>query len=514
MEEIKKEKSKLLNRIIVIAASILVLLFGMFFDEVNQFLAGGGVIAGAVCVYFLAVFKTNDKNYLSFSAVFNAVWIATIGLAQLRLLGYQKIWSDRTWLNLMLASVLFQIAIPLGHAAADKLSGRFYRGQALQVGRIKFEFKAQRLFWICLFATILASALFVWNISIKGYVPFFTTRFNAYITFYTKRMVFVTAACVTSPIAYWCIKKCNLSVLKKIILYLCIAINTFIIPILQVNRGVFIVASLMLTAAIFYLNGKKFLVMVVCLLVTFGFYEIASTARNYSSEYLEAIFEPVEFVTNIEAPPSEEPTTDLEKPSEADPEHPTKPGNQTDAENPTAPENPTDTENEAPTVSFQLPPKLMFLYGYFTVSHDNFNEAINHATRYSYGVRQLAPFNVILRSSLIEDALSDVEYYTVKSDLNTTNLISGVYYDLREFGVVLFVLLWGFALGIIEKIYLKYNGVFALATLGNALTPVVLSFFAPWFENFTLWLFWGTILLIMLLASIRVSSKKNGGKQL
>lgn len=494
MEEIKKKKCGLLNRIIVIAASVLVLLFGMFFDKVNQFLAGGVIVAGAVGIYFLAVFKTSEKNYLSFSAVFNAVWLATIGLAQLRLLGYQKIWNDRTWLNLILAAVIFQISIPLGHLVADKVTNKINFKKCFEEGKIKFEIKEQRLFWICLIFTGIATALFVWNILIKGYVPFFSTIFNAYTYFYTKRMIFVTAACATSPVAYWCIKKCDLSVLGKILMYLCIAINTFIIPILQVNRGVFIVASLMLTAAIFYLNGKKFLVMAVCLLITFGFYELASTARNYSNEYLNNIFEPVEF--NPEDNNDEIPGLGI-----GGNHHTSSSDGETD-------ENDANSNTETPSVSFQLPAKVSFLYGYFTVSHDNYNEAVTNATRYTYGVRQLTPFNVILRSSLIDNALADAEFYLVKHDLNTANLISGVYYDLRELGVVIFVLLWGLALGIIEKIYLKYKGVFALATLGNALTPIVLPFFAPWFENFTLWLFWGTIMLIMFFSS-KISFNKN-----
>lgn len=489
MEKVKNKNCGLINRIVVIIASVLVLLFGMFFDEVNQFLAGGIIVAGAVGIYFLAVFKTSEKNYLSFSAVFNAVWLATIGLSQLRLLGYQKIWNDRTWLNLILAAVIFQISIPLGHLVADKITDKINFKKCFQEGKVKFEIKEQRLFWICLIFTGIAVALFIWNILIKGYVPFFSTIFNAYTYFYTKRMIFVTAACATSPVAYWCIKKCNLSVFKKILMYLCIAINTFAIPILQVNRGVFIVASLMLTAAIFYLNGKKFLVMVVCLLITFGFYEIASTARNYSNEYLNNVFEPVEF--NPED-------------NDKDPEH----TDNSSEDEPSDEKDEGDSNSETPSVSFQLPAKVSFLYGYFTVSHDNFNEAVNNATRYTYGVRQLTPFNVILRSSLIDNALADAEFYLVKHDLNTANLISGVYYDLRELGVVIFVLLWGLALGIIEKIYLKYKGVFALATLGNALTPIILPFFAPWFENFTLWLFWGTIMLIMFFSSKISFNKK------
>ncbi len=489
MEYKKDIKSNLLNRTVAIVLSVLVLILGQILTEINQFIAGGTLIAGAIFIYFFTVYKIEKRNYLAFIAVSNAVWIATIGLAQLRLLGYQKVWNGRTWLNLIITSVLFQIAMPLGHKITNKIFSKFDGEKNFAIGRLKFEFKQHRLFWICLCTTVIAVALFVWNILIKGYVPFFSSIFNAYTLFYTKRMVFVTAAAVISPMAYWCIKKCDLTVFKKILMYICIAINTFIIPILQVNRGVFIVASLMLTGAVFYLNGKRFLIMLVCLTVTFGFYEVASLARNYSNEYLDIVFEPVDFGSTNSKPNTDDDNVDSD---DDRPEEPSEePGGEPDSD------------------GFKLPSKVAFLYGYFTVSHDNFNEAVVNAYKYTYGVRQLAPFNVILRSEAISEAIYNAEYYIVKSNLNTANLISGVYYDLRELGVIIFVLIWGIVLGIIEMVYLKSKNVFALVALGNALTPVALSFFVPWFENFTLWLFWGTTILLMLCSCINISAKKN-----
>ena len=121
--------------------------FGQFSSS-TVVLTVGVMVIGAIGIYLLAVFKTSEKNYLSFSAVFNAVWLATIGLAQLRLLGYQKIWNDRTWLNLILAAVIFQISIPLGHLLADKVTDKINFKKCFQEGKIKFEIKEQRLFWI------------------------------------------------------------------------------------------------------------------------------------------------------------------------------------------------------------------------------------------------------------------------------------------------------------------------------------------------------------------------------
>ncbi len=503
--ELSVKNNTLKNRILVSVISVLVLVIGMTTAWVNQFLSGAILVAGAVGVYFFTVHKTSDKNYLDFVATFSAVWIATIGLAQLRLLDYQKIWEIRTWINLILSTVCFQIGIPFGHKVGQKILDLIGSKTEIDVGRIRFQFKKQRLFWICLVSTAIAVALFVWNILIKGYVPFFSTMFNAYAYFYTRRMVFVTAACAVSPIAYWCIKKGELAGWQKACMYACIAINTFIIPILQVNRGVFVVAALMLTAPVFFLNGKKFLVLLMCLVVTFGFYEVGSVARNYTNEYLNSVFEPTQFDPIDDPKPDQDKDEDDDHDSSKPNKGTTKPS--TSTTKPQANNSQPNDNSGNGGVGFKLPAKLSFLYGYFTVSHDNFNEAVANASRYSYGVRQLAPFNVILRSGTIDAALSNTEYYTVKPDLNTSNLISSAYYDLRELGVSVFVLLWGLILGAIEMMYLKHKGVFALAAMGNCLTPVVFCFFSPWFENFTLWLFWGTILLFMFFACVHILPK-------
>lgn len=55
-------------------------------------------------------------------------------------------------------------------------------------------------------------------------------------------------------------------------------------------------SALSLTASIFYLNKQKFSVLVLCVVIMFGIYELGSIARNYSSSALEEFFEPAEIV--------------------------------------------------------------------------------------------------------------------------------------------------------------------------------------------------------------------------
>lgn len=244
-------------------------------------------------------------------------------------------------------------------------------------------------------------------------------------------------------------------------------------PMLIVSRGTFMCSALSLTASIFYLNKKKFSVLVLCIVVMFGVYELGSVARSYSSSALEEFFEPAEIIIGPN-----------------------------DGEN-------NSNEGIEPNLSFKLPGKVAFVYSYLTVGHDNFNEAVKNATEYTYGIRQLTPFNVILRNDKIDSIVENGENYLVRPHLTTINLIGQAYYDGRGIAIVILVCLWAAVFGAIESIYLKRKAPFALLALGNALTPVALCFFESWMSIFSFWLLWGTALLMCICASISVIPKKN-----
>ena len=232
-------------------------------------------------------------------------------------------------------------------------------------------------------------------------------------------------------------------------------------------------SALSLTASIFYLNKQKFSVLVLCVVIMFGIYELGSIARNYSSSALEEFFEPAEIVIG-----------------------------------PNNGENNSNNEVE-PNLSFRLPGKVVFVYSYLTVGHDNFNEAVKNATEYTYGARQLKPFNVILRNDKINSIVENGENYLVRPHLTTINLIGQAYYDGRGIAIAILVCLWATVFGVIERIYLKRKTPFALLALGNALTPVALCFFESWMSIFSFWLLWGTALLMCICACISVIPKKN-----
>lgn len=455
--------------------TIIMLLLAPFLVEVNRFWCFGIFLVIAVGIYIYIVYSPAKKNYLDIRAVFHIMWIGTIGLASLRLTDYQEIWQFKTWVCLALAYLAFQIGVNVGLKYSAVVLATIRNIVAkLHIGKVTFSLQQSRLFYICVCTTLIGFICFAINVAIRGYIPCFSSIHNAYIAFYTRWNVFAVAATAVSGLCYYCIKTQTLSRLKKIILLFCIFYSTILYPILVVSRGNFVVSAVSLTVVVFYLHRQKLWILISCLLVIGGIYLMTSALRGYTDEQLDAYFEP---------------STITMQNSEQDSEQGSEKTNQDADEN---------------LVTFTLPPKLAFIYSYLTVSHDNFNEAVENSVRYSYGIRQLAPFNVILRSQRIKDMIAGGERYLVREHLNTTNLIGDFYYDFHEWGVCIFMLLWAFVFAVMQQAYQECKGPFSLMVLGNAMVPVALCFFASWLSNFSQWLQWGMVLLMAIAATIKI----------
>lgn len=444
----------------------LLLCGGAIIAPMNHYVAGLLLILGAIGLYFYIVYVVAERDWLDIRAVFSGMWFLTVGLAALRLADYQEPWQTKTWICHAIAYVAFAIGGTYGRALGEKVYD-WIHSQKRIYGRLKFEFKENRLYWICIGITLAGIVCFAFNIYIKGYVPFFSSRADAYLKFYTKFHMFSVASTMISGLCYYCIMVQKGSVIKKIILWLCIAYATFIFPTLVISRGTFVTSALSLATAIFYVHGKKLRVLITSVIVILGIYMVMSSARGYTDAQLNTFFEPSEI--------------EVTKPS--------------------------DDEDGGDGIIIVLPPKLAFLYSYLTVSHDNFNEAVQHSKGYTFGLRQVAPFNVILRIDQIDEIVEDGEYYLVRKHLNTVNLIGDFYYDLHELGVALFMLLWGCIFCMIQAYFRKGKGVFALWALGNTMTPIVMCFFASWMSVFSQWMHWGTCLIACLMACVNILPK-------
>lgn len=451
----------------------LLLFSGAIFSPVNRFAAGFIQIVGGFSLYFYAAVCLAQRNWLDIRAVFSGVWICTVGLATLRLTDYQEPWQPTTWFLIAAAFAAFQIGAGLGIGAGSKLYDRL-RLKVSNFVKIKFQLKESRLYWVCVITTLVGLLCFVINAIIKGYIPCFSDDVSAYYNFYTKFHVFAVASTGAAGLCYYTLATQKLNKIRKIILVICLLYLSIGFPILVLSRGIFITTALSLIVSIFYLHKRRFMVLLVCLAAIFGTYTIMSDLRGYSDSQLNGFFEPSDIV--IVSPPS----TD-------DPYG--------------------DPDNLKEELTFTLSPKVAFIYTYLTVSHDNFNEAVQNATQFSYGAKQFTPFNVLIRSQWIRDKIESVPIFLVREHLNTTNLICDFYYDFGSFGVIGCMLIWSFIFGVIQSMYTYGRGPFALLVLGNTMTAVACCFFSAWLSTFAYWMLWGVALLLALFTCVSFPKK-------
>lgn len=463
-------------------------------SKTNNFVAGFTLIATAVFTYLVIVLFSSKRNWLDVRAVFSGVWLGTIGLAALRLAGYQEVWQLKTWLLLSLSYLSFHIGANAGVLTAGKVyEWLLNKSFGINFKKVSFSFKNQRLYLICVIATIIGIVSFVINVFIKGYIPCFSADPHAYANFYTRIQTFSVAAMGASALCYYCIKTQSLSIAKKIILYLCMLYHTFLYPILIASRGTFLAGAISVTVVVFYLNKRRFISLLLCVIVMFSIYIGCSYLRNYSDAQLSAFFEPKEIVVS-EGETNKENEENDDKQQIDDTKHPMD-----DSQSQT---------DDSQITTFSLPPKVAWVYTYLTVSHDNFNEAVENTQNFTLGARQFGPFNVIIRSSKIESIINNAEVHYIREHLNTTNLIGDFYYDFSSIGVGVCMLIWAYLIGLNQAIAFKEKNWIALMLLGNSMVPMMLSFFATWFSIFSQWMLWGVVLIFAVASTITIKSTK------
>lgn len=445
-------------------------------SPINHYACALLLVLCAVFSYLYTAFIPAKRNWWDIRALFSAVWLFTIGLASLRLTDYQRPWETATWLLLAAGYAMFYCGATLGIRLGQKGYARCKAG--ISIKKFAFRLQGQRLFWICFGVTVFCMLCFAANIALRGYVPYFARSGDTYVGFYSKFYIFCTAGTGISGLSYYTLKTQKLSTWKKIFLWFSIVYSTFLYPMLVVSRGMFLTAALSLTTVVFYLNKRRFLLLVMSIAVIGAFYMEGTKARGYSEDQLNAFFEPSVITPDSEA--TDDPATD-------------------------SAETPEETPSE--NTGFQLSGSAAFIYSYLTVSHDNFNEAVRTVDTYTYGLRQLLPFNVILRIGAIDATVEEVGHNFVRPHLNTTNLAGEAYYDFGAVGVIVLMLLWAILFGMIQGVALESDGPFGLMALGNTMTPVVLCFFESWMSIFSHWMHWGFVLILFLMAT--VTKKKN-----
>lgn len=476
----KITKSMIVNSAIFSLVGFFALVSGFWLTSVNILLTGSLLVFLAIGLYFYIVFAVCQRNWLDIRAVFSAIWFLTIGLASFKLTNYQEVWQAKTWFLLGVAFFVFQVGAFLGIYCTDRLTN-VLTSCFSNIKKVRFDFSGNKLFWCCVVGSLIGLTCFTINVLIKGYIPCFSASPSAYVDFYTKFHVFSVAATITCGPCYYCIKTQKLSLIKKIVLWCCIFYLLVLFPTMIVSRGLFVSIALYFTSIVFYLNKQKFISLVLCLTLIFGVYMAVSEFRNLTNAQLTALFEPKDFEETIDSETTVE-----------------------DTEVDETEEDSVDTKS-----SFQLSPKMSFLYGYLTVGHDNFNEAVQNLDEYTWGARTAKPFNVILRLPIINKVSESAESHFVRPYLNTYNLLGEYYYDFHGWGVAILTLLFALVAALLQQAFLKFKNPFLLFAFSVFFQAVFLVFFANMACLFEFWVYLGVITIFALVSSLKfVKAKK------
>lgn len=467
VKEVQKIKSGWEQYIIESMVIFTIYLLGYLASSNHNYISALILIVSAVVLYFY--FSLQDEiSFLKLKGVFSGVWLFTSGLAQFRFLNYQEQWSSITWLNMGLAHLTFFIGINLSLGFFPKIQN-FYEIKLYTKSTKLFHLKRieDKLFLVATISSLIGMCAFILNVIIKGYIPFFeiTTNQSAYLDFYSRVHIFYIASLASIGVSFYCLMNCKLTLIKKAALVFYMIILVLVIPTLLVQRGSYIIASIILVTSIYFMSSRKFWILIICGVIVATGYLAGSSLRGYSDDQLVAFFPTKVIEGNL--------------------------GNEELISN--------------SDLNFQLSPKVSFLYSYLTVSHDNFNSLVENKSKNTLGLWQIKPFNVLIRSNWINRQIEieeeSIENYRVLRHLTTFNLISMAYMDFGTIGVVICTFFWSFSFGTVETFYNKYKGPFSMAAYGVCLVPTALSFFDPWMSNFTPWLLWGTVLLMFLVTS-------------
>lgn len=103
---------------------------------------------------------------------------------------------------------------------------------------------------------------------------------------------FAVAATIVSGLDYYVIKTQSVKIWQKVFLWFSIIYSVIIFPILIVNRSALLSAGLSLITVVFYLNRKKFAVLLLSVIVLAAAFGVCTSGRGIRRQQLKEFFEP------------------------------------------------------------------------------------------------------------------------------------------------------------------------------------------------------------------------------
>lgn len=438
-------KSKLISRIGYYGLFIIVFLVTYLFYEFSNVISGSIMIVYSIVQYVLVSKKNN--TLLDLKSVFLLTWCLTLGLAMLRLLGYQFEWGDNFFIAQFLGCLTIIVSIDIGHLLVKTKR----KLEVINLGAYKNSTFQVKTYYFVLLCTIIAIICFVLNYLTVGFIPLFEESATAYIRNSSKFLTIEVGMAPVSGVAYYCITRDGISKKRKIIMWGCIALNMLIFPILNLSRGNMVANVCMFLPAFFFCTKdiKKSLFRIG--LVAIVVFMVLTAQRDFESSYA-ALQISSQFANNE---------------------------------------------------------SIMMIYAYLTGAHDNFALNILSFDEFTYGLRMFNIFNEILDIESISLILQQSELLWVNSFLNTQDMFGFFYYDIGYLGIFLWSLIWGTIWGVTEKKARVNPSPISYIMLGISFYCVAFAFFSSK-TGFVTVMWYGMAYLGSIFMKIKQKGKLNG----
>ncbi|HAS91145.1 MAG TPA: hypothetical protein DCS12_02455 [Clostridiales bacterium] len=320
-------------------------------------------------------------------------------------------------------------------------------GKTITITTCNYSINITKIFYIVLFCTFISILMYILSVLSTGIIALLSSSAGAYYNQYTRFVVIQVGMIPVSVLAYYYIVKSNECKVKKIITMLCIFINVFLLPTLSVARGVFVV-SVVLLFPIILINIKNKFNFLKILLVVFFIFVFLTASRKYKDDYLEYIFMP--------------------------------------------------QETKIMGVNVKMNAFQTFIYGYITVSHDNFNYNMDRISDYSYGGRILKPLNVLFRLKSIDKLVDNSITTNISFALTTHNMFGVTYYDFGFFSIIVLFLI-SIVFGMVESYFYKNKSPISSIIYGCCFICIFFSFFTSYLANFLFWMWLGMSFILYVL---------------
>lgn len=399
-----------------------------------------GIVLIFAAIYIYRKRYKESSNILDLLGVYGLGFIAAQGIACFKLSYLQNTWLPLTWLCLYLAYACPYISYHI-------LNKQFkYNKTIKSITELKSSVSKKQLniiYMSIILLSIISLAAFLTEAVVLSYIPLLVRGVpHAYSYFHIRGVHYFTVSCVLVPsiAIIYTLYSDTLSKVRLISVTACVLVSV-LIPILCVSRFqlIFALICAILTITVIKRDVPLKLIIYTLVLLTV-MYVILTIARSHDVEYLNSIFE----------------------------------------------------------MRYNVPIFISQPYIYISNNYDNFNYLVSNISSYSLGLKSLYPFIALTGLKFFMPALADFPIYVVKEELSTLTLVYDAYYDFGIFGIILFGILLGCMIYVLERLmYIKSNPIIYLIYAQSTLY-LLLSFFTTWFSNPTTWFYFTISLLIYI----------------